>query len=62
MMAAVLWWFGGDVATWLVTPKIERVVWLSGLVVGGIAVYFASLWVMGVRAGQFRLQHTAPSV
>jgi putative peptidoglycan lipid II flippase len=62
LMAAVLWWFGGDVTTWLVTPKIDRVVWLTGLVVGGIAVYFASLWVMGVRVGQFRLQHAAPSV
>jgi putative peptidoglycan lipid II flippase len=62
VMAAGLWWFGGDVATWLVTPKIERIVWLAGLVVGGIAVYFASLWVMGVRAGQFRLQHAATSL
>jgi putative peptidoglycan lipid II flippase len=57
LMAAVLWWFGGDVTIWLVTPKLERAVWLAGLVVGGIAVYFASLWVMGVRPGQFRLQH-----
>jgi putative peptidoglycan lipid II flippase len=62
LMAAVLWWFGGDVGTWLVTPKLERVVWLAGLVVGGIAVYFASLWVMGVRAGQFRLQHAPTSI
>jgi putative peptidoglycan lipid II flippase len=60
LMAAFLAWWGGDVGTWLVTPKLERIVWLAGLVTGGIAVYFASLWVMGVRVGQFRLQH-APS-
>jgi putative peptidoglycan lipid II flippase len=62
LMAAFLWWLSGDVGTWLVTPKIERVVWLAGLVVGGIAIYFAALWVMGVRAGQFRLQPPATSL
>ena len=61
LMAAFLWWFGGDVATWLVTAKIERAGWLAGLVVGGIGVYFASLWVMGVRVREFRLQQAAGS-
>jgi hypothetical protein len=31
-------------------------------VAGGITVYFAALWVMGVRAGQFRLQPPATSL
>ncbi len=62
LMAAFLWWFGGDIATWLVTPKLERVVWLAGLVIGGIAVYFMALWVMGVRARQFRMQPPATSL
>ncbi|HEY0681627.1 MAG TPA: murein biosynthesis integral membrane protein MurJ [Steroidobacter sp.] len=62
LMAAFLWWFGGDLATWLETSKILRVVWLAGLVVGGIVIYFAALWVMGVRAGQFRLQPPATSL
>lgn len=62
LMAAFLWWFGGDIATWLVTPKLERVAWLAGLVAGGIGVYFAALWVMGVRGGQFRLQAPASSL
>lgn len=59
LMAAFLWWFGGDIATWLVTPKLQRIAWLAGLVAGGIAIYFAALWAMGVRAGQFRLQPPA---
>ncbi|MBL8268698.1 murein biosynthesis integral membrane protein MurJ [Steroidobacter sp.] len=59
LMAAFLWWFGGDIATWLTTPKLQRIVWLAGLVAGGIAIYFAALWAMGVRAGQFRLQPPA---
>jgi hypothetical protein len=29
--------------------------WLTGIVTGGAAVYFACLWLMGVRPGQFRL-------
>lgn len=62
LMAAFLWWFGGDIATWLVTPKINRIVWLTGLVAGGIAVYFGALWLMGVRARQFRLQPPATSL
>jgi putative peptidoglycan lipid II flippase len=62
LMAAFLWWFGGDIATWLATPKLHRIVWLTGLVAGGIGVYFAALWVMGVRAGQFRLQPPATSL
>lgn len=62
LMAAFLWWFGGDLATWLATPRIERILWLAGLVVGGIVIYFAALWVMGVRAGQFRLQPAGSSL
>jgi hypothetical protein len=34
---------------------LHRVVWLGGLVIGGAAVYFGSLWCMGVRPDQFRL-------
>ena len=62
LMAAFLWWFGGDIATWMETSLILRIVWLAGLVAGGIAIYFAALWVMGVRAGQFRLQPPATSL
>lgn len=60
VMAAFLVWFGGDVAAWLAASTSRRALWLTGLVTGGIAVYFASLWLMGVRVGQFRLR--APAV
>ncbi len=43
LMAAFLWWFGGDIATWLVTPKLQRIGWLTGLVAGGIGVYFVGV-------------------
>lgn len=55
-MGAVLWWFGGDVNVWLHATTTHRVLWLSALVAGGGATYFACLWLFGARARQFRLQ------
>jgi len=59
-MAAFLWWFGGDVATWLAAGTTRRLTWLTALVAGGGAVYFAVLWLTGVRLREFRVQ-AAPS-
>lgn len=56
LMAAFLVGFGGDVTAWLAASTSERIMWMAGIVSGGAAVYFASLWLMGVRAGQFRLR------
>jgi putative peptidoglycan lipid II flippase len=61
VMAGFLLWFGGDVASWMVAGTIKRIVWLSALVSGGVAVYFIILWLLGVRIGQFRLQPPAVS-
>jgi putative peptidoglycan lipid II flippase len=55
-MAGVLWWFGGDLPTWLQAPTWHRVSWLAALVTGGGAIYFGCLWLLGARASQFRLQ------
>ena len=55
-MAAVLWWFGSDVQEWLRTATLVRIGWLAALVAGGGAVYFAVLWLLGVRPSQFRLR------
>jgi putative peptidoglycan lipid II flippase len=59
VMAALLVWIGGDVADWLPLPKMARVTWLGGLVVGGASLYFAVLWLLGVRVGQFRVRPPA---
>jgi putative peptidoglycan lipid II flippase len=61
VMAAGLLWLGGDVASWLIAPKLTRILWLGGLVAGGVLVYFAVLWLLGVRLHQFRLQPPALS-
>ncbi len=51
-MTSVLYLFSGDAATWIDLTNIKRILWLSELVVGGALVYFASLWLVGMR-----LQH-----
>jgi putative peptidoglycan lipid II flippase len=55
-MAALLAWLGGDLAFWLESGSLARVLRLSGLIAVGSVVYFGVLWLLGVRAGQFRLQ------
>jgi putative peptidoglycan lipid II flippase len=56
VMAALLAWLGGDLAFWLDSGTLIRVLRLSGLIAAGIVVYFGVLWLLGVRVGQFRLQ------
>ena len=56
VMAVFLWWFGGTVQDWLAISDSRRVVWLSGLVAGGVGLYFACLWLLGARGRDFRLQ------
>ena len=61
VMAVLLWWFGGDVGTWLVTSKAFRILWLGALVTGGGLAYFVVLWLLGVRPNQLRMQPPAVS-
>lgn len=56
LMAIFLVMFGGSVAEWLAASTVHRLIWISGLVAGGGAIYFASLWLMGVRVHQFRVR------
>ena len=55
-MGAVLWWFGGDVQSWLQADTANRVIRLAAVVGGGAATYFGCLWLLGARADQFRMQ------
>ena len=54
-MAAFLWWFGGSLDEWLASSSLDRATWLCGLVVGGGVIYFALLWLLGVRLLQFKV-------
>ena len=54
VMALVLRYFSGDVDAWVVLHTFKRVLWLAELVMGGIAVYFTSLWLLGVASSRFK--------
>jgi putative peptidoglycan lipid II flippase len=53
-MAAFLWWGGGEWAAWTGMAAPERALRCAGLVGGGGAVYFATLWACGARSRDFR--------
>ena len=54
VMATGLWFGMGHEAQWLGYGFLQRATHLAALVAGGMAVYFACLWVMGFRLAQFR--------
>ncbi len=49
VMGIVLHVFTGDTATWVALNSVKRILWLSALIAGGAAAYFASLWLVGMR-------------
>ncbi len=53
-MALVLWWLGGAIRGWLELGPWERALRLATCVAGGAAVYFATLWLAGLRHGDLR--------
>jgi putative peptidoglycan lipid II flippase len=54
VLFATLWFGMGKEADWLSASALERVAWLSALVVAGSAAYFAVLWLLGFRLSDFR--------
>ena len=54
VMGSALWFASGSDAAWLAYPLIERITRLSVLVVLGGGAYFATLWVLGFRPGDFK--------
>ncbi len=52
-MALALWLAMGSVPWWMGAGGLVRTVALAGLVVLGGAAYFASLWLLGFRPGDF---------
>ncbi|HEX2493942.1 MAG TPA: murein biosynthesis integral membrane protein MurJ [Steroidobacter sp.] len=54
-MGAGLWWFAGDLSSWIDASVAHRVRWLAALVGGGALLYFAVLFALGVRVRHFRV-------
>jgi putative peptidoglycan lipid II flippase len=58
LMAAMLFYAMGDAQWWLAASFLDRIMRLSLLVGGGIALYFAALGLMGFRPRQFARRGT----
>ena len=55
LMAIVVGLLAADGARWLDFSTVDRLVALTGLVVAGLATYFATVWVLGLRLAQFKI-------
>jgi putative peptidoglycan lipid II flippase len=53
-MAISLWWAAGEIEYWLELGPSARALRLGSCVAGGAFVYFAMLWILGVRVGEIR--------
>jgi putative peptidoglycan lipid II flippase len=53
-MAALLLWLAGDLADWLSAPAMDRALHLTGCILAAAAVYFAVLYLAGVRPQHMR--------
>ena len=61
-MIAVLWWSRGSIETWLLAGWETRVARLVFCVMTGAAVYFAALWLAGLRPRHLRVNSPSASV
>ncbi len=60
-MVAFLWWVAGDTERWIEMGAWARVQWMSLLVVGGGAIYFGVLYLLGMRIAQLRVRPAGPA-
>ena len=56
VMTLFLVWILALTGDWFVMTLAQRASWLTLIVGGGAAIYFAAAWVAGVRVGHFRLR------
>jgi putative peptidoglycan lipid II flippase len=56
LMGVFLWFVAGDTARWMAMRTLERVQWTGVLVAGGAAIYFATLYLLGMRIGHLRVR------
>lgn len=56
LMGGALWWATGAEANWLAMTTAAKCIKLAWVILFGAGVYFASLWGMGIRPGDFAKQ------
>jgi putative peptidoglycan lipid II flippase len=54
VLGSVLWFASASDSAWLAMSGSQRVLRLSWVVLGGVASYFATLWLLGFRLRDFR--------
>ncbi len=54
VLGCVLWFSSDSDVAWLAMSGSQRMLRLSGVVLGGFVSYFATLWVLGFRPRDFR--------
>lgn len=59
VMGGVLWLGMGQAQDWYAASFSRRVLWLTGLCLGGAGSYFASLWALGFRMKDFKRRAAA---
>ncbi len=60
LMGIFLWLVAGDTARWMAMRTLERMQWTLVLVAGGAAIYFATLYALGMRVGHLRVRSVGP--
>jgi putative peptidoglycan lipid II flippase len=53
-LAGFLWWASGEWEAWIGAASWVQVTWLALCVVGGVAVYGAAMWLLGLRPRDLR--------
>jgi putative peptidoglycan lipid II flippase len=59
LMGLFLWFVAGDTDRWIDMRTLERLEWMSLLVVGGAGIYFGTLYLLGMRVSHVRVQRIA---
>jgi putative peptidoglycan lipid II flippase len=60
LMGLFLWFVAGDTQRWLTMHTWHRVGWMAVLVAGGAAIYFATMFALGLRVSQLRVRSVGP--
>jgi putative peptidoglycan lipid II flippase len=60
LMGLFLWYVAGSTERWMAMHTIQRLEWMSVLVIGGAAIYFGVLFVLGMRVSHLRVRSVGP--
>lgn len=58
LMGGVIWFGMGSESSWFGLPAATRALKLAAVILGAMVAYFATLWALGLRFGQFSRQES----